>query len=70
MKSVYFLHSAVNEAWYFEAYYYSLLKQQRKYKVLKEEYFKPSVWYIEKFVGRYKYVSLRPYKKGEAIAIL
>lgn len=75
MKSRYFLHSSVKEALYFEEYYYNLLKQPCKYKVLKEGY-KPSVWYIEKleerckYVSLYRYVSLRPYKKGEAIAIL
>ena len=70
MKSKYFLHSAVKETWYFEQYYDSLLKQSYKYKVVKGKGYKPSVWYIEKLAEGYKYISLRPYKKGDAIGIL
>ena len=70
MRSRYFLHSAVKEAWSFGKYYDSLLKQPYKYKVIKEKGYKPSVWYIEKLAEGYKYISLRPYKKGDAIGIL
>ena len=70
MKSRYFLHSAVNEACYFEEYHPSLLKQPCKYKVIKGYKPSPSVWYFEKLAEGYKYISLRPYKKGEVIGIL